>query len=91
MHLGERAVIGLTMGMPTDQTGIEIRAVTKDKPAARAGLRIGDRIMKVDDEELGEAKSLSDVLLERSPGDSVEIVYRRGTKLLHKERHPDRG
>jgi M6 family metalloprotease-like protein len=72
------------MGLPTDQPGIEIRTVSKDKPAARAGFRIGDRIMKVEDEELGESKGLSDVLLEKKPGDSVKIIYRRGTKYYRK-------
>ena len=82
VHLGERAVMGLSMGIPTDRPGIEIRSVTKDKPAAAAGLRPGDRILKVDDQELGEAKSLSDVMMEKKPrGDGVHPLPARRQDL----------
>ncbi|HEY2573755.1 MAG TPA: M6 family metalloprotease domain-containing protein [Verrucomicrobiaceae bacterium] len=84
VHLGERAVMGVSMVTPTDRPGIEIRSVTKDKPAAAARLHQGDRIMKVDDQELGEAKSLSDVMMEKKPGDTVSVLYQRGTKLFKK-------
>ena len=80
----QRAVLGARMGTASDVPGIEIVSVTKDKPAALARLRPGDRIMKVDGEELGEGKSLSDVLLERNPGDTVKIIFRRAGKLYVK-------
>lgn len=86
MQLGvQRAVIGVRMGTPSDRPGIDITAVLADKPAAQARLKMGDRIMKVDGEELGEEKSLNDVLLERKPGDTVKIIYRRANKLYAKD------
>ena len=80
----QRAVLGVRMGTASDVPGIEIASVTKDKPAALAKLRTGDRIMKVDGEELGESKSLSDVLLERNPGDTVKVIFRRAGKFYAK-------
>lgn len=86
MQLGlQRAILGVRMAMPSDRPGIEITAVTNDKPAARARLKAGDRIVKVDDEELGEAKLLNDVLIERKPGDTVKITYRRADRLYVKD------
>lgn len=84
LQLGERAILGLRMGTASDTAGLEVASVTQDKPAARAGIRAGDRIMKVDDTELGEAKSLADVLMEKRPGDTVRLSLRRKSKELEK-------
>lgn len=81
VHLGERAVLGASMGSASDQPGFVIRSIIKDKPAALAGLRRGDRILSVDGEELGEAKSLSDALLEKRSGDTVALRYVRGNEI----------
>jgi len=72
------------MGNASDTPGIEVASVTKDKPAALADIRAGDRIMKVDGTELGEARSLADVLLEKRPGDAVKLTIRRKSNELEK-------
>ena len=84
LQLGERAILGLRMGNASDTPGIEVASVTKDKPAALADIRAGDRIMKVDGTELGEARSLADALLEKRPGDTVKLTVRRKSKELEK-------
>ena len=71
-----RALLGVKMGDPGDE-GIPIQSVTKDQPAAKAGLHPGDIILSVDGADLGEARLLADVLSERHPGDQVKLHVRR--------------
>jgi M6 family metalloprotease-like protein len=78
IKFGERrAVMGVRVGQGTEMPGIPITSITKGKPAAEAGLRPGDVILKVDGLELSEALSLTDVLMEKAPGDSATLLVRR--------------
>ena len=77
---GERPILGLRTGAASDTPGLVVTSVTKDKPAAKAGIAAGDRLLSVDGAELGEAKSLPDVMLEKHPGDTVKLMVRRKTK-----------
>ena len=83
--LGDRAILGLRTAAASDRAGLEIASITPDKPAAKAGLRLGDRIMSVDREEVGEAKSVADVLLEKKPGDIVSVSYVRNNAVFKKD------
>ncbi len=80
LQLGERAILGLRMAAASDTVGIEVVSVTQGKPAALAGIRPGDRILEVDGAELGEARSLTDTLLEKRPGDTVKLTVRRKSR-----------
>lgn len=77
----ERPVIGVVMG--TDSEGVRVAAVTPDSPAARAGLRSGDRITAIDgtaldandaEGRLAQAHRLIGSLKE---GDEVRVGYQR--------------
>ena len=83
--LGDKAVLGVRTGAPSSEVGVDIVSVVDKKPAALAGLRIGDRILKIDDEEIGEEKSLVDALSERRAGDVIKISYRRAGKVSQKD------
>jgi len=60
-------------------TGVLITSVTSGSPADKAGLRAGDVITKVDDENISTAAELSSALGSHQIGDQVEIVYYRGS------------
>lgn len=53
-------------------------AVQRKSPAEIAGLRAGDRVVRVNDEPLGAQTSLADLLAEYAPGSVVSIKARRG-------------
>ena len=54
--------------------------VSQDGPAARAGLKSGDIITKVNDDALGQNGGLSSMSGLYQPGDTVTITYLRGGK-----------
>ncbi|MBQ8156957.1 trypsin-like peptidase domain-containing protein [Candidatus Saccharibacteria bacterium] len=55
-------------------------AVADGGPAAKAGIEDGDIITKVGDIEVGSAGSISTLIGEYMPGDSIELTYIRGDK-----------
>jgi serine protease Do len=67
------------------QQGVEeprIGQVFPDTGAARAGLQVGDVLVKFDGEELSRYSDLPPLIQRRKPGDEVEIVVRRGEQIL---------
>lgn len=74
----QRGVIGARLGVGTEADGIPILGVSVAKPAAKAGLKTGDLLLKADNRDLGQELQLADVLAERKPGDHVRLLVRRG-------------
>ena len=62
--------------------GALIVDVTSNGPAARAGLKPGDVIVRVDNKEVNAVASLGDVLLSKKPGDIVPVQVHRGNQQL---------
>jgi serine protease Do len=86
----ERPMIGITTGGPSeraDTLGLRIEAVTKDSPAAKAGLKAGDRLqavgsvsLRADRADAGEPdyagvlhRRLQRVVEGTKPGESLEL------------------
>jgi S1-C subfamily serine protease len=59
--------------------GALITSVTSGSPADKAGLRAGDIIIKMDDEDISTAADLTTAISSHQIGDQVEIVYYRGS------------
>jgi aminopeptidase YwaD len=78
--------IGVYLGtMPdygADSAGVRLAGVANDSPAARAGLREGDIIIKLAGAEIMNIEDLTDVLSSRKPGDEIEIVIMRMNQPL---------
>jgi M6 family metalloprotease-like protein len=78
MRLGERrAVLGVQLGEDAEAGGAPVRVVTSGSPAARAGLRAGDVLVRIDGAPLASAAHLTDTMAEKEPGDTVSISLRR--------------
>jgi serine protease Do len=59
-------------------TGALIVSVTSDSPADKAGLKAGDVITKIDDENISTTEELISATRSHQIGDQVEIVYYSG-------------
>jgi len=62
------------------QDGVWIRNVAPESPAAQAGLRRGDRIVKADDKTIKNFEDLRNVVAGHLPGDRLAIRYMRDDK-----------
>jgi len=62
--------------------GAYVSDVTDGSPAARAGIRAGDVVVKVDGQDIASAAALGGVIRQHKPGDEVEIeLDRKGDSL----------
>ena len=78
-----RAFIGLTPGEPKEGgDGVLVVRVQLPSPAAKAGLKTDDVILRIADYPLTTPAALFDALMEKKPGDKVTLaVWRNGQKL----------
>lgn len=75
------AMLALDNNLPVN-AGALIAAVEQGGPAARAGLRSGDIVTKLNGKPIGPGQSLRALLLEYKPGDVVTLeVLRNGEQL----------
>jgi S1-C subfamily serine protease len=54
--------------------------VPEDGPAAKAGIRAGDVLIRLDGDQLTSPEDLLAALRSRSPGQTVTVEFRRGTE-----------
>ena len=71
----ERPYLGLSSAATPG--GVDVAEVTPGGPAARAGIRAGDRVVSVDGKSVSEPADVADALDGREPGDSVEVEVER--------------
>jgi S1-C subfamily serine protease len=78
-HTG-RAMLGVSIGQSqqtaSDQ-GAYVAQVTAGGPADKAGMQVGDVIVKVDSQTIDSSDALGEVLATKQPGDKVSVVVER--------------
>jgi S1-C subfamily serine protease len=73
VHIGATAFLGV--GVADTANGAEITSVLSGGAAAQAGLAAGDTITSVDGQAVSSAKALTDLLLTKRPGATVQVQY----------------
>jgi serine protease Do len=75
-----RPYLGILVDPAEDgQRGILVREVTPSSPAAKAGLRSGDRIVKFDDRDVTDVRKFLQTVAARKPGEKLNLrVLRDG-------------
>ena len=59
-----------------------VEAVVAGSPAERAGIKVGDVITKIGDDEIRDDKSYRDSMSRRKAGEAVPLTIRRGGQML---------
>ncbi len=86
----ERVWLGLILdedwkgyfGVPNED-GVAVALVVPDGPSGRAGLRVGDKLLKVDDQPIGTEDDVHSYLLKKRPGEQVTLTLKRRGQILH--------
>ncbi|MDZ7412683.1 MAG: PDZ domain-containing protein [candidate division KSB1 bacterium] len=67
-------------GVKEDE-GVLVTEVKERSPADKAGLRPGDVITRLDEEQVSDVEDIAEVLSDKEPGDSVVVAYvRKGVR-----------
>lgn len=77
-----RAALGIAGRTVLDENfqpaGVGVVEVTKGGAADKAGIRPGDVITRVGNDDITTLQSLSEALVEHAPGDTVDVTVQRG-------------
>jgi putative serine protease PepD len=73
-----RAYLGVSSAPAPNADGAVVAAITRGGPAASSDLRIGDRIVELDGQDIKEPGDLSSIVLDHKPGDRVGLTVMRG-------------
>jgi S1-C subfamily serine protease len=78
VHIGPSAMlgVGISAGGGNRNSGLPVRSILRDGPAAAAGLLPGDAITTIDGIPIASANALTDVLDQRYPGDVIDLSWR---------------
>jgi membrane-associated protease RseP (regulator of RpoE activity) len=74
-RMARRPYLGVQLA--SDDGEVAIREVVEGAPAEAAGLRAGDRIVRLDDRPITSRADLREVLSEHEAGETIEIVVER--------------
>jgi S1-C subfamily serine protease len=75
---GRRVSLGTVPDFTYDGQGYRISDVTPDSPAAKAGLQVGDIIVRFGATSITDMRAFANALKTLQPGEQVAITFRRG-------------
>ncbi|HEY6958627.1 MAG TPA: trypsin-like peptidase domain-containing protein [Candidatus Limnocylindria bacterium] len=69
----------ISLNLPSGTTGVSVDTVVSGSPGAQAGLKPGDIITKVNDQQIDQDHPLTSIMAKTRPGDKVKLtVIRNG-------------
>jgi M6 family metalloprotease-like protein len=71
---GPAPYLGLVLEEVKEGDGVKVQSVAKDSPAEKAGLKVGDWVLKLNGDELNRPGRLRDVLEGKRPGDELTFL-----------------
>jgi len=79
---GKRAGAYLGIGFDRDKEDLTVTEVKDGQAAAKAGIKVGDTLLKIDGTAINRRPDLTTYLLKKKPGQEIEVeVDRDGKKL----------
>jgi S1-C subfamily serine protease len=75
-----RAYFGV--GGVDDSPGCRLTSVETNSPAFKAGLKVGDVVLKVDHRDIMVSAAFQRWVAEATPGDTLNLEVKRGDQLL---------
>ncbi|UYV11529.1 MAG: M28 family peptidase [Phycisphaera sp.] len=70
--------VGVVVDSDSEGDGVVLAEITEDSPAAKAGLRLGDRLVRWDGQKLTDADGWRQLLARHTAGDAVNVGVKRG-------------
>lgn len=77
--------MGVQADADSDVQGAFVAKVVKDSPADKAGMKIGDVILKVDGNDVADAAAFIASMRRKRPGQKVRMVIKRGSEEMKME------
>ncbi len=74
--------VALRMSLPENQRGAVVEQVTKGQPAEKAGIKVGDVIIAIDNNPITSDSSMRRTIGEMNPGTTVKIHLLRNGKPI---------
>lgn len=78
----DRPKLGVTIEDRSGGFGVIVRSVAPGSAAARAGIRTGDILQRVDDEQIRSVSDLQERVRRSAPGEKVNLQYERNGRML---------
>ncbi len=66
-----------------DLSGVVLSYVQEDGAASKIGMKKGDIVLKIDNELLNSRSEFEEILSYHSPGDKINVVYKRKQKIIN--------
>jgi serine protease Do len=76
----QKAYLGIAVEPVAGERGIVIREVSPNAPAAKGGLKVGDRIVKFADKDIDDVKRFLADVAAKKPGDKLTLRIQRAGK-----------
>jgi M6 family metalloprotease-like protein len=77
-----RVYFGAETAAPKEDEGAKVERVVPDSPAASAGVKVGDFLIRAESSDLTRGGRLADILMEKRPGDPLAFAVRRDGQEL---------